>query len=39
VIIEKVEPTEVVEVNELEDTLRGQGGFGSTGETSGVKTE
>lgn len=31
VIIEKIEPTEVLEVDELSETLRGQGGFGSTG--------
>ena len=35
VIIEKVEPTEVMEVNELSETVRGEGGFGSTG----VETE
>jgi dUTPase len=31
VIIERIEPTEVVEVGELSETLRGEGGFGSTG--------
>jgi dUTPase len=31
VIIEKIEPTEMFEVPELEDTVRGEGGFGSTG--------
>lgn len=41
-IIEKIEPTEVVEVNELTDTARGEGGFGSTGvvtETNGAKSQ
>jgi dUTP pyrophosphatase len=33
-IIEKIEPTEVVEVNELADTVRGEDGFGSTGVVS-----
>jgi dUTP pyrophosphatase len=30
-VIARVERAEVVEVNELTDTARGQGGFGSTG--------
>jgi dUTP pyrophosphatase len=32
VLIQKVELPEIVEVKELDDTLRGQGGFGSTGK-------
>jgi len=39
VIIEKIEPTEVVEVNELTETLRGEGGFGSTGILSENQAE
>ena len=39
VIIEKIEPTEVVEVNELSETLRGEGGFGSTGILSENQAE
>ncbi len=35
-IIEKIEPTEVVEVEQLEDTVRGEGGFGSTGIQSEI---
>jgi hypothetical protein len=31
VIIEKIEPTEILEVENLDETLRGEGGFGSTG--------
>ena len=31
VIIEKIEPTEIEEVMELQDTQRGKGGFGHTG--------
>ncbi len=31
VIIEKIEPTEIIQVDTLEETLRGEGGFGSTG--------
>jgi dUTP pyrophosphatase len=31
VIIEKIEPTEILEVEDLDITLRGDGGFGSTG--------
>lgn len=38
-IIEKIEPTEVVEVNDLSETLRGEGGFGSTGILSENKGE
>ena len=38
-IMEKIEPTEVVEVEELSDTLRGEGGFGSTGVLSENKKE
>lgn len=30
-IIEKISATEIVEVDELNDTARGAGGFGSTG--------
>ena len=30
-IIEKIEPTEMEEVESLPNTLRGEGGFGSTG--------
>ena len=30
--IERLEPTEIVEVNELSQTERGTGGFGSTGD-------
>ena len=30
-IIEKIEPTELHEADELPVTLRGEGGFGSTG--------
>jgi dUTP pyrophosphatase len=30
-VINKVEEAEVIEVNELDDTVRGEGGFGSTG--------
>ena len=30
--IERLEPTEIVEVNELSQTERGAGGFGSTGD-------
>ena len=30
-IIEKVVPTDLVEVDDLEETIRGKGGFGSTG--------
>ena len=37
--MEKIEPTEVVEVPELSDTLRGEGGFGSTGVLSENKKE
>ena len=32
VIIQKVEHVEIIEVNELSDTARGHGGFGSTGK-------
>lgn len=31
VIIEKIEPTEIEEVDELNETVRGAGGFGHTG--------
>lgn len=31
VIIEKIEPTEMIPVEELVETVRGAGGFGSTG--------
>jgi dUTPase len=31
VIIEKIEPTDMEPVAELKDTVRGVGGFGSTG--------
>lgn len=31
VIIEKITDTEIIEVEDLNDTERGQGGFGSTG--------
>lgn len=30
-IIEKIEPTEMIEADELDETLRGAGGFGHTG--------
>ena len=30
-IIEKIEPTEIMEVEDLDETVRGEGGFGSTG--------
>lgn len=30
-IIEKIEPTVIEEVEELTDTIRGEGGFGHTG--------
>ena len=30
-IIEKITETEIEEVDDLDDTLRGEGGFGSTG--------
>jgi len=40
-IIEKYTPTDLVEMDELEETNRGAGGFGSTGvgeaKASGVK--
>lgn len=36
-IIEKYTPTQLVEVDDLDDTARGQGGFGSTGVSSEVK--
>ena len=39
VIMEKIEPTEVVEVDELSETLRGEGGFGSTGVLTENKKE
>ncbi len=32
IIIQKIEHPQVVEVERLEDTLRGRGGFGSTGK-------
>ena len=32
IIIEYVVPTEIIEVNDLEETERGDGGFGSTGK-------
>ena len=32
-IIEKITPTEVIEVTTLDETVRGEGGFGSTGVT------
>lgn len=31
ILIQKVETAEIEEVNELSDTIRGEGGFGSTG--------
>jgi deoxyuridine 5'-triphosphate nucleotidohydrolase len=31
VIVEKIEPTELLEVENLDETERGAGGFGSTG--------
>lgn len=41
VIIEKIEPTEIIEVDDLDETLRGEGGFGSTGvaKVESVKDE
>lgn len=33
-IIERIEPTEMMEVKELDETVRGDGGFGSTGVLS-----
>lgn len=34
VIIERIEPTEMMEVKDLDETARGEGGFGSTGVLS-----
>ena len=38
-IIEKIANCKVTEVTELPDTLRGQGGFGSTGSNINIKPE
>ena len=37
-IIEKITETDIVEVDELDETKRGAGGFGSTGVTKEINT-